>query len=283
DGGSSGDGGDPSDPSKPPEDNTVGGAVVDLITNGLDSATARIDAIQSQLNASLNQIKRPTAAVAGDLANLCGELDILLRDLDDAEDLMAALGQSAGTLREILEDVDALRTVLNGYEPTLQEALANTGTLSASAVTTIRDTEALLTDAENLARSTGKDLDAGTKQSLRGLSAALRQTAKALATTKQVKEAKNTVTQIIEDTWNEYTGDVNNILLMDATAEPVSLTDERNPAPTSIQVLIRTQEIKEEKPEEDEASAAVKEKTTFWGRVTQMFRDFWNAVTGVFQ
>ena len=273
----------PSNPGKPPENDTVGGAVVDLITSGLDSATARIDAIQSQLNASLNQIKRPTAAVAGDLANLCGELDILLRDLDDAEDLMAALGQSAGTLREILEDVDALRTVLNGYEPTLQEALANTGALSASAVTTIRDAETLLADAENLARSTGKDLDAGTKQSLRGLSAALRQTAKALATTKQVKEAKNTVTQIIEDTWNEYTGDVNNILLMDATAEPVSLTDERNPAPTSIQILIRTQEIKEEKPEEDEASAAVKEKTTFWGRVTQMFRDFWNAVTGVFQ
>ena len=98
-----------------------------------------------------------------------------------------------------------------------------------------------------------------------------------------MKEAKNTVTQIIEDTWNEYTGDVNNILLMDATAEPVSLTDGRNPAPTSIQVLIRTQEIKEEKAEEDEASAAAKEKTTFWGRVTQMFRDFWNAVTGVFQ
>ena len=108
------------------------------------------------------------------------------------------------------------------------------------------------------------------------------QTAKALATTRQVKEAKNTVTQIIEDTWNEYTGDVNNILLMDATAEPVSLTDERNPAPTSIQVLIRTQEIKEEKAEENETSAAAKENTTFWGRVSQMFRDFWNAVTGIF-
>ncbi|MCI8970717.1 MAG: hypothetical protein HFF99_04540 [Oscillibacter sp.] len=272
----------PSNPGKPPENDTVGGAVVDLITSGLDSATARIDAIQSQLNASLNQIKRPTAAVAGDLANLCGELNYLLRDLDDAEDLTAALGQSAGTLREILEDVDALRIVLNDYEPTLQEALTSAGTLSASAVTTIRDTETLLSDAENLARSTGRDLDAGTKQSLRGLSAALRQTAKALATTKQVKEAKNTVTQIIEDTWNEYTGDVNNILLMDATAEAVSLTDKRNPSPDSIQVLIRTQEIKTEKAEEDEASAAVKEESTFWGRVTQMFRDFWNAVTGVF-
>ena len=281
DGGSS-DSDGPSNPGKPSEKDTVGGAVVDLITGGLDSATARIDAIQSELNASLNAIKRPTASVVGDLANLCGELNYLTGSLDDAEDLMAALGESTGTLRDILADVDALRTVLNGYEPTLQEALANVGTLSSSAAAALRDTEMLLTDAENLARSTGKDLDAGTKQSLRGLSAALRQTAKALATTRQVKEAKNTVTQIIEDTWNEYTGDVNNILLMDATAEPVSLTDERNPAPTSIQVLIRTQEIKEEKAEENETSAAAKENTTFWGRVSQMFRDFWNAVTGIF-
>ena len=277
------DGGTPPTPGKPPENNTVGGAVVDLITNGLDSASARIDEIQYELTAALNQLKYPTSAVVGDLADLCAELGILTNSLSDAGYLMGSLGESSGTLREILADVDALRAVLNDYEPTLQAALANAGTLSASAAVTIRDTETLLADAESLARSTGRDLDAGTKQSLRGLSAALRQTAKALATTKQVKEAKNTVTQIIEDTWNEYTGDVNNILLMDATAEPVSLTDERNPAPTSIQVLIRTQEIKEEKPEEDEASAAVKEKTTFWGRVTQMFRDFWNAVTGVFQ
>ncbi len=255
---------------------------MDLITGGLDSATARIDEIQRELNATLNEIKRPTASVVGDLADLCKKLGSLTGSLRDAEDLMTALEESSGTLREILADVDGLRDVLNGYEPTLQEALANAGTLSASAVTTIRDTETLLADAENLARSTGTDLDEGTKQSLRGLSAALRQTAKALATTKQVKDAKNTVTQIIEDTWNEYTGDVNNILLMDATAEPVSLTDQRNPAPSSVQVLIRTQEIKKAEEEKDPDSSAAKEKTTFWGRVVQMFRDFWNAVTGVF-
>lgn len=264
------------------ENNTVGGAVVDIITEGLDSASAQIDAIQAELVSSLNSIKRPTATVVGELADLCGELDDLVDTLDDAEDLMAALRKSSGTLREILEDVDDLRAVLNGYEPTLQEALANAGTLSTSAVTAIRDTEALLADAESLARSTGGDLDAGTKQSLNGLAAALRQTTKALAATDDVRGAKKTITNIIEDTWDEYTGDVNNILMMDATAEPISLTDSRNPAPDSIQVLIRTQEIKAEEPEEAEEAAAVKEKTTFWGRVARMFRDFWNAVTGIF-
>ena len=264
------------------ENNTVGGAVVDLITGGLDNATAQIDRIQSQLTDTLEEIKRPTAVVVGDLADLCGELDSLISALDDAEDLASALRQSSMTLREILGDVDALRTVLNGYEPTLQEALSSAGALSTAAVSTIRDTETLLADAENLARSTGRDLDAGTRQSLNGLSAALRQTAKALAATGEVKDAKNTVADIIEDTWNEYTGDVNNLLLMDATAEPVSLTDERNPTPSSVQVLIRTQEIKEEEPEETPETAEAKTATTFWGRVGQMFRDFWNAVTGIF-
>ena len=179
--------------------------------------------------------------------------------------------------------MDDLRTVLNGYEPTLQEGLANAGALSASAVTTIRDTETLLADAEELARSSGAELDEGTRQTLSGLSAALRQTAKALAATGDVKRAKSTITDIIEDTWDEYTGDVNNILLMDATAEPVSLTDARNPAPASIQVLIRTQEIQVEEPEKTEETAAGKTATTFWGRLSQMFRDFWNAITGIFR
>ena len=103
-----------------------------------------------------------------------------------------------------------------------------------------------------------------------------------MAATGDVRSAKNTITGIIEDTWNEYTGDINNILMMDAGADPVSLTDPRNPAPSSIQVLIRTQEIKEEEPETGAEEAAAREKTTFWGRIARMFQDFWNAVTGVF-
>ena len=119
-------------------------------------------------------------------------------------------------------------------------------------------------------------------RSLRGLSDALRQTAKAMAATSDVRDAKATITDIVEDTWNEYTGDINNLLLMDAGAEPVSLTDSRNPSPSSVQVLIRTQEIKAEEGAQETETVAVKEKTTFWDRVAQMFRDFWNAITGIF-
>lgn len=267
---------------------TVGGAAVDLIVGGLDDALSqandRINAIQSELNSTINRITRPTGRVVGELADLCDDVDELVDLIDSAEDLSAALRQSSGKLRSILGDVAALQTLLNEYEPTLQEGIANVGALSTSAVSALRDLETLLADSEALMKTSGSQLDDGTRQALRGLSATLRQTAKAMAATGDVRSAKDTINTIIEDTWHEYTGDINNILMMDAEAQAVSLTDPRNPAPSSVQVLIRTQEIKEPELTADTlaVSAANSQPSTFWGRVAQMFRDFWKAVTGIF-
>ena len=265
---------------------TVGGAAVDLIVGGLDDAmsqaSAKIDAIQSELNSTINRITRPTGRVVGELADLCDEVDDLVDLIDSAEDMSAALRQSSEKLRSILDGVDALRVLLDEYEPTLQEGIANVGSLSTSAVSALRDLETLLADSEALMKSSGSQLDSGTRQALRGLSATLRQTARAMAATGDVRDAKATINAILEDTWREYTGDVNNILMMDAGAQAVSLTDSRNPAPSSVQVLIRTQEIKAEEPAAEQLAAAAPQSTTFWGRVAQMFRDFWSAVTHIF-
>ena len=264
------------------ESNTVGGAAVDLIVNGLDKANERINEIQGDLNRSLNRITRPTGVVVGELAGLCDQVEELIDLVDSAEDAAAALRESSGKIRNILAEVNVLRNILNEYEPTLQEGVANVGSLSTSATAALRDLETMLADTESLAQTSGNQLDAGTRQSLRGLASTLRQTAKAMEATGDVKQAKLTINDIIEDTWHEYTGDINNILLMDAEAEAVSLTDSRNPAPSSVQVLIRTQEIKTEEPEQDAEQTAAKAETTFWGRVAQMFKDFWNAITGIF-
>lgn len=265
---------------------TPGGAAVDLIVGGLDqamnAANDRINAIQSELNSTINRITRPTGRVVGELADLCDDVEDLVDLIDSAEDLSAALRQSSGKIRDILGDIDALRGILDEYEATLQESVANVGTLSTSAVTVLRDLETALADTESLMKRSGSQLDAGTRQTLRGLASTLRQTAQAMAATNDVRSAKTTITDIIEETWNEYTGDVNNILLMDAEARPVSLTDSRNPAPSSVQVLIRTQEIKAEQAEQTAELLSAKEPTTFWDRVVQMFRDFWTAISGIF-
>lgn len=261
---------------------SVGGAVVDLISGGLDSAMAEIAKLQKSVTDVMTKLKNPTTQVVSDLSTLCGRIEDLSDMLDDADDLTDAIRDSSADLRSILGDVEDLRDTLNDYEPTLQESLKTVSSLSTSAVKTIRDTQSLVTDTENLMKSTGSTLDSGTKQTLEGLAAVLRSTAKTMSTANQIKDAKSSICDIIEDTWDEYTGDVNNLLLMDATADAVSLTDSRNPAPQSIQVLIRTQEITVPDEDETETETAAAAQTTFWGRVAQMFKDFWSAITGLF-
>ena len=47
-------------------------------------------------------------------------------------------------------------------------------------------------------------------------------------------------------------------------------------------MLIRTQEITVPDEDETETETAAAAQTTFWGRVAQMFKDFWSAITGLF-
>ena len=266
----------------PGESESVGGAAIDLIAGGLDSATKQIKDLQSGLYTTMDNIAKPTGRVIDDLAALCARLSELTSLLNKAEDLTSALSGASGELRRILKDAEELQDLLDEYEPTLQETLKTVSSLSVSANKTIRDTQKLVTDTEALLKAAGTPLDAGTKQSLEALASVLRGAARTMSTAGEIKDAKTSICEIIEDTWDEYTGDVNNLLLMDATAEAVSLTDSRNPAPQSIQVLIRTQEITEPEEDEEEAAAASAEKTTFWGRIAQMFKDLWAAVTGLF-
>lgn len=265
-----------------PPSESVGGAVVDLISGGLDNAMAEIAKLQKTLAGVMNRLKDPTSQVISDLSALCGRIENLSSLLNSAEDLSAAIRHSSADLRDILDDVEDLQDILDDYEPVLQDTLKTVSSLSTSAIKTIRDTQDLISDTEALMKSTGATLDDGTKQTLEGLAAVLRSTAKTMGTAGQIKDAKSSICDIIEDTWDEYTGDVNNLLLMDATAEAVSLTDSRNPSPESIQILIRTQEITMPDEDETEAEAAAEVQTTFWGRVAQMFKDFWAAITGLF-
>ena len=265
-----------------PPSESVGGAVVDLISGGLDNAMAEIAKLQKTLAGVMNRLKDPTSQVISDLSALCGRIENLSSLLNSAEDLSAAIRHSSADLRDILDDVEDLQDILDDYEPVLQDTLKTVSSLSTSAIKTIRDTQGLISDTEALMKSTGATLDDGTKQTLEGLAAVLRSTAKTMGTAGQIKDAKSSICDIIEDTWDEYTGDVNNLLLMDATADAVSLTDSRNPSPESIQILIRTQEITMPDEDETEAEAAAEVQTTFWGRVAQMFKDFWAAITGLF-
>ena len=250
-----------------------------------DELNGKIDDLNSTLadaKKQMDNILGPTADVVGKLADLCKDLDDLDDLLDTAGDF-GDLGKSVSKkLTAVLDQVDALYQVLDGYEPKLQETLTTVKQLTETAAVTVQDTSSFMGSLEDLMKTSGKQLDDGTKQTLEGLAATLRAAGNSMKKTNDVKAAKSNISSIIEDTWDEYTGDVNNLLLMDANAEAESLTDSRNAAPTTVQVLIRTQEIKADEGENNDVETVHAQQTTFWGRVAQMFKDLWAAMTGIF-
>ena len=128
----------------PSESDSVGSAAIDLITGGLDDAMSSINSIKNELTRSMKNIAGPTASVLEDLEELCDRLEDIIDLLDDAEDLSSAVRQSSKKLRSVLDDADALRSLLNNYEPTLQATLSTVGGLGVSAAATARDTVSLI-------------------------------------------------------------------------------------------------------------------------------------------
>ncbi len=269
-------------PSEIPSDesSSVGGAAIDLITSGLDSANDRIDRMERELKNTMKDIAGPTADVVGQLADLCDEINDVVDLLDDADDLSAALRVSTGKLQNILDLMDELRDTLNDYEPKLQETLTTVSGLISIATQSVWDMETMIENTENLIKSVDQDMDPGMEASLEGLIAVLRKSTTALNQTDTIRNAIDTIDALVKDEWDSHTGEDNNILLMDASAKPISLTDERNEGTTSIQYVMRTQEIQEEDDSEATIVAEDSDQGTLWSRIAAMFRDIWEALTG---
>ena len=108
-------------------------------------------------------------------------------------------------------------------------------------------------------------------------------TADGLNQTGVIKDAKDTVKKLIEDEWDENTGEDSNILNTDAEAEKLSFTSTQNPEPKSLQILMRTEEISND---DDDDSKDVDEDFHAQGnvftRIISIFKAIFKAVASAF-
>lgn len=207
-----------------------------------------------------------------------GTLSSTLETLDSAADLALRVSDHVGTA---LDQIQSLTEIMNTYEPEAQKALEDAKTFSDSASTSISALVDAARTAEDLMKRSGTDLDEGTKQALSGLAAALRKSTKGLGQTDTIRNAKDTIDSLITSEWDSHAGGENNILLMDAAAQTVSLTDTRNEGTASIQYIMRSQEIKQAEPDTGSQETAVqKDNGTIWTRIADMFKDIWHTITG---
>ncbi|MPM07668.1 hypothetical protein SDC9_53975 [bioreactor metagenome] len=278
-----------------------------------------INSLIDQVNTSIGKLNQmsaalssPTSSMLTDLGNLCGSLgdDGLGGDLEDLTSLLTqVLGlfqdyQVENIMENLLDDTETIGTItadvtknldtsldllqelddtINKYVPDAQQALTDVKAATNSAVAGIRDTVSFLSALETLLKKSGGDLDAGTEKMLNGLADSLRRSASGLGQTGVIRSAKDAITSLIDNEWDSHMGEDNRILLMDSSASPVSLTSSQNDSPSSIQVVLRSEEIKvPEESADNESTEEITANGSFLERVAAMFKDFWHAITGLF-
>ena len=263
------------------------GMVVQEVENVLGALEDLGDATSGTLHS--------TGETVGDLAGLTESLRDAVAYFEDYQDnlsgLTGSLADSAGTLSRCAALADDLADVVHGMQATVNEYHPGLLSLIADSQTAIDRASAgigALTDFcksfESLAQKAGKQLDVGTNATLSGLSGTLRKTASGFDQTPVIQNAKDTVEDLVRDEWDSHTGDIDRLLLMDPDAEAVSLTSEKNPAPTSLQILVRTAEITS--GDEDTGAQDVDEtfhaEGNFWSRLVEIFRSIKMAILSLF-
>lgn len=281
-----------------------GNADLNRILEKMGEAEDEINGGIGQINTEIAGFRDPAVSMMKEIENVLSDLDKvngLMKDLDEmgddavdtAKDMdqvlehldasVDQLDQSLSKGDTLIDELSAAYKTLSDQEPELQKALKEMQNLSKHTSASIRDLSQLISDTEVLAQKAGGSLDSGTRKTLGGLSSTLLKTADVMDSVRNIRSAKDTMTGIIEDIWKDHTGQLDNLLNMDNKAAPQSLTSSQNGTPTSIQYMIRSQEIKVDDSAQKEAEEESLKSKTFFGRVGTMFHDIGAAFTNAFK
>ncbi|MBQ7241639.1 MAG: hypothetical protein IJS35_02500 [Firmicutes bacterium] len=235
------------------------------------------------IDSDFNSVKKESKDIYDNVGYMLNELDNALshayEDVDDVQDLLDdadALGNVSVRIIDsadnVVSDIDNILTVLDdNYDGTIDTMEDVRDTLKA----TQRASAAIdnfMRNAESTAKDSADDADNGLKDTLNGLADVLDNSSVGLGQTGIIRNAKNTVKDLIDDKWEEYTGGENNLLYVDPSQEKVSLTSSKNPEPETIQIILRTDEITNDKDDEKkDMDEEFHSEGTFFSRLKNIF------------
>ena len=146
-----------------------------------------------------------------------------------------------------------------------------------------RTTEALNTSlstaaiVQNTLKSSSDNLDAATRDSIRGTLELLDKSLSVLDSTASIRHAGVTMKEAIDKEWDDLDGDTR-FLNMDPNAEKVSFTSDENQEPESVQIILRTAEISLDDDDElldaESEAAGQSPLRRIWNVLVKMWKAF---------
>ena len=204
--------------------------------------------------------------------------NIASRSADSVTDLRGVMDQ----VNDLCSNVENLIATMDSYVPTLQDGIADSEKLTNDLAQAMGASYNLLNLVNETAKSAGPNLDAGTQKELKALRGTLTQTLNVIDHLKGVREAADLMKQTVDQELDKLE-DENNFLNIDPDAEMVSFTSEQNPAPHSLQIILRTDEIDDNTvPTDITDNDADVDKGNAWSRIVNIFIKIFEAIRDFF-
>ncbi|MEN6327460.1 MAG: hypothetical protein ABFD18_14810, partial [Syntrophomonas sp.] len=215
------------------------------------------------------------AKIAAVLANYSSNVSSLLTEM---QEMGTTTREIINVTEDLIDETNDLNDTLNSYSDDMIKLLGDCQDLTMLFNTSINSTVMYLTYTKSLLQTSGDILDKASETSLNGMSDLLGKSIIGLGSIPTMRYANNTIKETIDKEFDKYE-DENKFLNLDAKAKLISFTSDKNPTPSSTQIILRTKEISIDNNDDNADLETQKADIGVIARIKNLF----NKILGIFQ
>ena len=253
----------------------------------LSTLSSRCKALTDTLEGAASNL----SATAKSLSGLLGTTDSILDILDDykglgqdftteGKKLTELANTTLGRVNQQLTEIPALTESLNQLTSITSSSIDKGTELIGTTTKTLTASHQLLDTVNSTLRSVRSDADASTQTTLDGLLDVLDKASRSNSSNK-LQNATDDIHNAIDDAKTDLEDDTN-ILNIDSSADLQSVTSSMNPTPSSLQFILRTQEISTDDDDDAVTSDQDAADEGVLARIVNIFKKLASAIYGVF-
>lgn len=251
-----------------------------------------------ELTDALKHLNDNLSSTSSSLSGFLDTSDSILDNLDDICDILddyKGLGQdftaegkkltelantTLGRVNQQLTEIPALTESLNRLTSITSSSIDKGTELIDTTTKTLTASHQLLDTVNSTLRSVRSDADASTQTMLDGLLDVLDKASRSNSSDK-LQNATDDIHNAIDDAKTDLEDDTN-ILNIDSSADLQSVTSSMNPTPSSLQFILRTQEISTDDDDDAITSDQDAADEGVLARIVNIFKKLASAIYGVF-
>lgn len=250
------------------------------VTSDMQTMTKQLESVTKEMSGLLNATNSLLKDLE-DIADVFDEYKGLPQDFTaEGKKLTELANGSLDRVNKMLADIPALRESLDSLTKTATSSIDKTTDLMSSTTKALSTSYDLMNTANSVLRSVRSQADASTQTTINSLLDTLGKLSGSTASG-QMQTATNSIHSAVKDAETDLEDDTN-VLNIDTSADLESVTSSMNPSPSSLQFILRTEEISVDDDDDDGTSDQDAADEGVFARICNIFKKLFTAIAGVF-